>query len=75
MMTLKETRIRAVLSQRDLAKQADVALRTIVEAEAGRNEPRAATMRRVAQALGVAVTDIAEFRTTIEDAVAGKAAA
>ena len=75
MSTLKETRLRRVLSQRELAKRAGVVQRTIVEAEAGRQVPRPATMRKLAAALGVDVLDIDEFRAAIEDAVAGKGAA
>ncbi len=69
MLTLRELRLRRVLSQRELAKRAGVVQRTIVEAEAGRQVPHPATMRKLAEALGVAVTDIDEFRRAIEHAV------
>ena len=74
MPTLKEARRRRVLSQRELARRAGVVQRTIVEAEAGRQVPRPATMRKLAEALGVEVADVDEFRAAIEDAVAAKAA-
>ena len=70
MPTLRELRLRRVLSQRELAKRASVVQRTIVEAEVGRQVPHPATMRKLAEALGVAVTDIDEFRCAIEEAVA-----
>ena len=75
MASLRETRLRAVLSQRELARRAGVALRTVVEAEAGRQTPRPATMRKLADALGVAPAEVDEFRAAIEAAVEGKAAA
>ena len=51
MPTMRELRIRRLLSLRALAKRADVAQRTIVEAEAGRRVPQLATMRKIAEAL------------------------
>ena len=75
MPTLREVRLRQLLSQRELAKRAGVVQRTIVEAEAGRQVPRPATMRKLSEALGVAPEEVDEFRAAIEDAVAGKGAA
>ena len=75
MPTLREVRIRRLLSLRALAKRADVAQRTIVEAEAGRRVPQLATMRKIAGALDVDPMEIDEFRAAIEDAIEGKAAA
>ena len=75
MPTLREVRIRRLLSIRALAEAAGVATRTIVQTEAGRQSPRLVTMRRLADALGVAPEEVDEFRAAIERAVEGKAAA
>ncbi len=75
MPTLREVRIRRFLSLRELAKRANVAQRTIVEAEAGRQVPQPATMRKLAEALSVDPIEIDEFRAAIEDAIEGKEAA
>ena len=69
MPTLREVRIRRLLSLRELAKRANVAQRTIVEAEAGRQVPQPRTMRKLAEALDVDPMDVDEFRTAIEVAV------
>ncbi len=70
MPTLREARVARLLSQRDLAAQAGVALKTIVDAELGRVSPRLATMRRIAEALGVEPVEIEEFRVSIEEKAA-----
>ena len=75
MPTLRELRIRRLLSLRELAKRASVAQRTIVEAEAGRQVPRPATMRKIAEALDVDPMEIDEFRAAVENAIEGKEAA
>ena len=75
MPSLREVRIRRVLSVRELARLAGVAQRTVVEAEAGRQVPHPRTMRKLAGALGVEPTEIDEFRAAIEAGVEGKDAA
>ena len=75
MTTLREARIRRLLSIRALAGRAGVVTRTVVEIEAGRQAPRFATMRRLADALGVAPEEIDEFRAAIEAALEDKDAA
>jgi len=70
MKSLREVRLRQTLSQRDLAEKAGVAPKTIVDLELGRNEPRLRTMRLIAQALGVEVAEIDEFRQALEEKVA-----
>ena len=75
MPTLRELRIRRLFSLRALAKRAEVAQRTIVEAEAGRRVPQLGTMRKIAAALEVDPLEVDEFRTAIEDAIEGKEAA
>jgi transcriptional regulator with XRE-family HTH domain len=69
MPPLRELRIRRLLSLRELATRADVALRTIVEAEAGRQVPQPKTMRKLAEALGVDPMEVDEFRAAIEAAL------
>jgi transcriptional regulator with XRE-family HTH domain len=71
MPPLRELRIRRLLSLRELATRADVALRTIVEAEAGRQVPQPKTMRKLAEALGVDPMEVDEFRAAIEAAIGG----
>ena len=70
MPTLREIRLSQALSQRDLAKKAGVAPKTIVDLELGRQEPQLRTIRRLAEALGVNVFDVDEFRQAIEEKVA-----
>ena len=63
---LAAIRKRQLLSQRDLAKRAGVALSTIYMLEAGRTERVTfKVMRSVSAALGVPPETIAEFRRTI----------
>jgi transcriptional regulator with XRE-family HTH domain len=68
--SLRETRLKQALSQRDLALKAGVTPKTIVDLELGRHEPRLRTIRRVAEALGVQVDQVDEFRQAIEEKVA-----
>ncbi len=70
MPTLREARLNQALSQRDLAEKAGIAPKTVVDLELGRQEPRLRTMRRLAEALGVNVIDVEEFRQAIEEKVA-----
>ena len=70
MPTLREIRLSQALSQRDLAKKAGVAPKTIIDLELGRQEPQLRTIRRLAEALGVNVVDVDEFRQAIEEKVA-----
>ena len=53
MSTLKELRNLKALSQRDLARLAQVDETTIVDLEAGRRSPRPSTRRKLARALKV----------------------
>jgi transcriptional regulator with XRE-family HTH domain len=64
---LAAIRKRHLLSQRDLAHQAGVALSTVYLLEAGKTERTTfKVMRAVSAALGVEPNSIAEFRRTIE---------
>ncbi len=75
MPTLRELRLGRLWSQRELARRAGVAERTIINAETGQRLPRLLTMRRIAEALGVDWREVAEFRSAVEAAVEEKAAA
>ncbi len=70
MVTLREARLRRLLSQRDLAEQAGVALKTVVDVEHGRIEPRLSTMRRLCEALDVEPSEITEFQRALDSKVA-----
>jgi transcriptional regulator with XRE-family HTH domain len=70
MPSLRTLRLSKVLSQRDLAREAGVTQKTIVDLELGRIEPRLLTMRKLAAALGVEPLEIDEFRQAIEEKVA-----
>lgn len=60
---LKLLRRRRMLTQADLAEQADTSVSTVrkIEREGGRHLPYPMTMRRIATALGVEPTDVLEF--------------
>jgi transcriptional regulator with XRE-family HTH domain len=72
--SLRQLRIQRLWSQQELARRADVSLRTIVNIESGARPPRLLTMRRVAEALGVDWAEIDEFRATVNE-LEGKVAA
>ena len=64
MPTLKQHRLRKVWTVRDLAREAGVSQQSVVNGEAGR-PLRLATMRKMANALGVGVWDVEEFAATL----------
>ncbi len=68
--SLREIRLNRMWSQRDLAQQARVAQKTIVDLELRRSEPRLLTMRKLAAALGVEPLEVDEFRKAIAEKVA-----
>ena len=70
MSSLRSVRIRMTLSQRDLAREAGVTQKTIVDLELARIDPRLQTIRKLAAALGVEPLEIDEFRKAIEVKVA-----
>jgi transcriptional regulator with XRE-family HTH domain len=70
LLRLRELREEAMLSQRDLAERAGVSQTTVVHAEAG-NDVRFVTVRKLAEALGVAPADLAKpSRSAPKDAAA-----
>lgn len=52
---LKQLRVRAALSQRELARRAGIVESTIVRLEAGGQPPRPTTIHKLARALNVQV--------------------
>ena len=70
MPSLRTVRLTKMLSQRDLAQEAGVTQKTIVDVELGRVEPHLKTMRKLAAALGVEPLEIEEFQKAIEEKVA-----
>ncbi len=63
-MKVRELREDAGYSQRELAEMADIDRVTLVAVERGTKTPRPKTMRKIAGALGVAVKDLREDRST-----------
>jgi transcriptional regulator with XRE-family HTH domain len=57
---LRALRQRRVLSQRELAKLAGVAYRTVQQVEAGEVTPHPSTIRKLAAALGVEPWELAQ---------------
>jgi transcriptional regulator with XRE-family HTH domain len=55
-------------SLRDLAREAGVAVDTVLDLEHRARLPRPSTMRRIAAALGVQIGDVDEFREEGEPA-------
>ena len=64
---LRAWRTERLWSVRDLAARAGVSTKTVVQAEYGRQRPTYATMRRIAEALGVPAAEIEEFAATLEE--------
>jgi transcriptional regulator with XRE-family HTH domain len=57
---LRRLRVGRVLSQRDLAARAGVAVNTIAELEAGKRQAYPVTVRKLARALGVPPQELLE---------------
>ena len=72
MTTLREARLRRLLSIRQLAKRAGVAPATIHLAETGQRAPQLLTIYKLSRALGVDPGDVDEFRPALEALPGGK---
>jgi len=57
---LRELRLQRVLTQRELAAKANVAPKTVVDIETGKIRPHPTTLRKLAAALGVPASALAE---------------
>ena len=66
MTTLREARLRRLLSIRQLARRAGVAPTTIHLAETRRRAPQLLTVYRLSQALGLDPREIEEFWPALE---------
>ncbi len=75
MITLREARTSRLLTMRELAEQAGVALSTLYLIENGRSVPSFRVIRALSTALEMQPTGIAEFANSVEGARQGKAAA
>ncbi len=75
MVTLREARASRLLTMRELAEQAGVALSTLYLIENGRTVPSFRVIRALSAALGMPPIDIAEFASAMDEAKQGKAAA
>lgn len=70
---MKEARASRLLTMRELAEQAGVALSTLYLIESGKSVPSFRVIRSLSAALGVEPTDIEEFATAMGEAARGKA--
>ncbi|MHB1004079.1 MAG: helix-turn-helix domain-containing protein [Chloroflexota bacterium] len=50
---IRTTRERKVLGQNELARKAGISINTLYRIEAGMHKPRPATIRKIAEALGI----------------------
>ena len=75
MGSLREERVRRLLSVRALAKRAGVAPTTVHLVETGQRLPQLLTAQKLSAALGVEPNEVDEFRAAIEASLAGKDAA
>ena len=61
MTTLREARLQALLSMRQLARKAGLSATTIYLLESGQRTPQLLTIYKLSRALGVEPTEIEEF--------------
>jgi transcriptional regulator with XRE-family HTH domain len=61
MPPLRRLRLLKGWSRRDLAREADVSVDTVLDLENRARAPRPATMRKIAAALGVPLAEVDEF--------------
>ena len=65
MKPLRAWRTDRLWSVRDLAREAGVSTKTVVQLELGRQRAHYVTMRRISEALGVAAADVTEFAAAL----------
>jgi transcriptional regulator with XRE-family HTH domain len=66
MASLRTIRRNQLLSQRDLARKANVTPSTIYLIESGKTRPRLKVMRQICEALEVDPREVEEFRETLD---------
>ncbi len=71
MASLREVRIRKLLSRRALADRSGISVRTIAAVENGETTPQLRTARQLAEALDVVPKSVDELRATIQARIEG----
>jgi transcriptional regulator with XRE-family HTH domain len=66
MTTLREARLHALLSMRQLARKAEISPTTIYLLESGQRSPQLLTIYKLSRALGIAPEEIEEFRRVLD---------
>ena len=66
MTTLREARLQALLSMRQLARKAGLSPTTIYLLETGQRSPQLLTIYKLSRALGVSPEEIEEFRRALD---------
>jgi transcriptional regulator with XRE-family HTH domain len=66
MTTLREARLQALLSMRQLARKAELSPTTIYLLESGQRSPQLLTIYKLSRALGVSPEEIEEFRRAMK---------
>ena len=66
MTTLREARLQALLSMRQLARKAGISPTTIYLLESGQRSPQLLTIYKLSRALGIAPEEIEEFRRVLD---------
>ena len=72
MTTLREARLQALLSMRQLARKAGLSATTIYLLESGQRTPQLLTIYKLSRALGVSPDEIEEFRRAMDRESAGE---
>jgi transcriptional regulator with XRE-family HTH domain len=72
MTTLREARLQALLSMRQLARKAEISPTTIYLLESGQRSPQLLTIYKLSRALGVAPDEIEEFRRAMKREATGE---
>jgi transcriptional regulator with XRE-family HTH domain len=67
MRTLREWRIRRLMSVTALAEAAGITRKTLIDLEHGRRRPHYETMGKLSRALDVEPDEVAEFAAAMED--------
>lgn len=75
MATLREVRTARLLTLRELAARAGIALSTLYMIESGRSMPSFRVIRALSDTLGIEPGEVTEFAAAVDDARMGKAVA